>query len=150
MSATIVEHGAPTGGGRRHAEAEETHGGFREDRTSHADGGLHDHWLNNVGENMTNDHAQIACAQRPCRFHELTLACGQYLRTHQARVSYPASEGEGEHEVEYAGTAKGHEGNRQQDSGERKKSIHNHDVDEAVEASAVIAGKRSDDQAHRE
>jgi hypothetical protein len=150
MSATIVEHGAPTGGGRRHAEAEETHGGFREDGASHADGRLHDHGLNNVGKNVTNDHAQIARAQRSRCFHELTLARGQYLGTDQARVSYPSSQAECEHEVENAGSAEGYESNCQQDSRKREKSIHDHDVDEAVEASAIVAGERSDDQAYGE
>ena len=99
---------------------------------------------------MTNDHAQIACAQRTCRFHKLAFPRGQDLRTHQARVPYPASEGEGEHEVEDAGAAEGHESNRQQNSGERKKSVHDDDIDEAVEASAIVAGQRSHDETYRE
>ena len=49
-----------------------------------------------------------------------------------------------------AGTAEGDKGNRQQDSREREKGIHDHDVDEAVEASTIVAGERSDDQAYRE
>ena len=93
MSAAVVEHGAPAGGGWRHAEPEKAHGGFGEDGARHADGGLHYDWLNNVGQDVTNDHAQIACAQGAGGFHEFTLTGGEHLGANQAGVADPASEG---------------------------------------------------------
>ena len=46
--AGVVQHGAPTGGGRRDAETQETERGFSEDGSCHADGGLHGDGLQNV------------------------------------------------------------------------------------------------------
>ena len=48
--------------------------------------------------------------------------------------------------VENAGATEGNERNRQQNSWKRKKRIHQHNVDEAIDASAVVSGERADDQ----
>src|SRR6202034_3750183 len=53
----VIEHGSPTGGRRRDAESEKTHGGFGEDGPRHADRSLYHDRLNNVRQNVANDDA---------------------------------------------------------------------------------------------
>src|ERR1035437_7269480 len=55
VSAAIVEHGSPTGGGRRDAKSQKTHGSFRENGSSHANRGLDDDRLNDIGQNVADD-----------------------------------------------------------------------------------------------
>src|SRR5215468_3581963 len=74
MRAGVVEHRSPTGGRRRHTEPKKAHGRFGEDGPRHADCGLHDDRLNDVGKDVTHDDAKIAGAERARRFHKLTLA----------------------------------------------------------------------------
>src|SRR2546423_7800383 len=92
MGAAVVEHGAPARRGRGNSETEEAHGGFGQDGSSHPDGGLHDHRLNNVGQNVANDDVQITGAKRPRGFDEFTFAGTQDLPANQASVAYPSSE----------------------------------------------------------
>src|SRR6202521_2972249 len=118
MGAAVVEHGAPTRRWRRHAESKETHGGFGENGSSHADRRLHDYRLNNIREHVTHDNAQIACAERARRFNKFAFACGKDLSADQAGVADPSSKRERENEVKDAGSAERDESYRQQDSGE--------------------------------
>src|SRR5580700_6737576 len=57
VRAAVVEHGSPARGRRRDAESKKTHGGFREDGSGHADGGLHDHRLNNIRQNVAGNNS---------------------------------------------------------------------------------------------
>ena len=93
------------------------------------------------GKNVAQDDAQIACAQRARRFDEFPFANRQHLPAHQARVADPASERKRENQIENSRAAERDEGDRDENSGKRKKRIHQHDVDEAVDASAVISGE---------
>ena len=147
VRAAVVEHGAPTGRGRWHAESEKAHGGFGEDGSGHADRSLHDHWLNNVRQNVADDDAQVARAQGAGGFDKFAFARGEDLSANQARVADPSSERERENQIEDAGAAEGDEGNGEKDSGEREERVHQDDVDEAVDASAVVAGDGADDEA---
>src|SRR6266436_484817 len=145
----IVEHGSPTGCRRGYAQTEKAHRGFGQDRTRHADCGLHNHGLNNVRKNMAGDHAQIACAQGSGGFDKLAFAGGQNLGAHQAGIAHPSSNGKREHEVENARAAEGDKSDGQKNSGERQKRVHHYDVEEAIDVSAIVAGDRSHDQAER-
>ena len=60
MGAGVVQHAAPTRRRWGHAQTEKAHGRFREDRSGHPDGGLHNHRLNDIGKDVADDHAQIA------------------------------------------------------------------------------------------
>src|SRR5436305_2094590 len=82
-----VEHGAPTSVGRKDAQSEEAHSRVSENCASHANRCLHNHWLNNVGQNVPDDYTQIACAECSCRFHKFAFAGGQYLRSHKPRIA---------------------------------------------------------------
>ena len=146
MRAGVVQHRSPTRGGRRHTQAQETHGRFRQNCARHADCGLHNHGLNNIWKDVAQDDAQVAGAKCTRCFDEFSFTHGQHLAAHQARVANPASKRESEHEIENSRAAEGDEGDRDEDSGERKKRIHQDDVDEAVDASSVISGKRADDE----
>src|SRR5581483_9500546 len=57
---------------------------------------------------------------------------------------------EREDEVQQAGSEKGDEGDGEQDAGEGEEGVHHDDVDEAVDASAVVSGDGADDQAEQE
>ena len=56
---------------------------------------------------------------------------------------------QGKHEIENSGAAKGHEGDGDENSRKRKKRIHQHHIDEAVDASAVVSGKAANDEAEQ-
>src|SRR2546425_7037324 len=94
MRAAVVEHGAPACSRRGNAEAEEAHSGLSENGACHANRRLHDYRLNDVGQNVVDDHPQITCAQSTGRLHEFAFSCGQHLRAHQACVADPTSERE--------------------------------------------------------
>src|ERR1700722_16197321 len=150
MRAAVVEHGSPAGRWRRHAESQKTHGGFGEDRSRHADRRLHDHGLNNVWQNVADDDAQIAGSEGAGGLHEFAFARSKDLSADEARVADPTSEREREDQIEDAGTSEGDKSNGKQNSRERKESVHQHNVNEAVDASAVVASDGPDDEAKRE
>src|SRR6202795_1872229 len=91
VSATVVEHGSPTGGRRGDAECEKTHGCFGEDGACHADGSVDDDRLNNVGENVADHDAQIAGAKGQRGFDKFAFAGGQDLSTDKSRVTDPTA-----------------------------------------------------------
>src|SRR5450432_3307651 len=99
MGTAVIEHRSPTRGRRWHAESEKAHGGFGENRSRHADRGLHDYGLNNVGKNVADDDAHIAGSEGAGGFHELSFARGENLTAHEPRVSHPASERQREHQI---------------------------------------------------
>src|SRR5580698_7251887 len=140
MGATVVKHGSPAGGRRRNTQAEKAHGGFSENGSGHADGGLHDYGLNNVRENVAGDDAKIAGSEGAGGFDVFLFAGGQHLGTDQAGVSDPTAERQCEHKIEDAGAAEGDEGDSEKNAGEREKSVHYDDVDETVETAAVVSG----------
>src|SRR5580692_11177394 len=114
VGAAVVEHRSPACRGRRDAEPEETHGGFGEDGSGHADGGLHNYGLNNIRENVADNNSQIGGAEGTGGFDEFAFASGENLSANHARVTDPSAEGEREDEVEDAGAAEGDEGDGQQ------------------------------------
>ena len=150
MGPAIVEHGSPTRGGGRHAQAEEAHGGFGEDGSSHADRGLDDHGLNNVRQNVADDDAQVARSESARGLDEFAFAGGEDLSADQARVAHPSTEREREYKIEDARAAECDEGNGQQDTRKRQEGVHQHDVDEAVDDASVVAGDGTDDEAEGE
>src|SRR5208282_5327721 len=149
VRAGVVEHGSPAGGWRGDAEAEEAHGGFGENGSGHADSRLHDDGLNDVGQDVARNNVEIASAESASGFDKFALADREHLRTDQAGVADPASERQSEHQIEDAGTAEGDEGDGDENAGEGKKGIHQHDIGEAVDGAAVITGKTADDEAEQ-
>src|SRR5215831_16044557 len=110
MGAAVVEHRTPARGRRRNAEAEETHGGFGQDRACHSDRSLHDYRLDDIWQDVAYDDAQIAGAERAGCFHEFSFTGSEHLATNQARVTNPSAQRERQHQAEDAGAAKSYEG----------------------------------------
>src|SRR6266446_4031589 len=146
MRASVVEHRSPACGWRRNTESEKTHGGFGKDCPCHADCGLHDYRLNNVWKNVADDDAQVAGAERAGGLDEFALARGKNLSADKASVTDPPAEREREDQIENARAAESDEGNGEKNSGEGEECVHEDDIDEAVDASAIIAGDRTDDE----
>src|SRR5450631_3360004 len=146
MRAAIIQHCSPRGRRRWHAKSQETHGGFGEDRTRHADRRLNNYRLNNVRQNVADKNSEITCAEGPRRFHIFFFPRGQHLRPYQACVADPSAERKRENQVENPRATKRDKGNRDQDSRKRQKRVHHDHVDEAVDAPTVVAGDRADDQ----
>ena len=99
---------------------------------------------------MANDDAQVAGSESARRFDEFAFTGGKNLSANEARVADPPAERERENEIEDAGTTEGDESDRQQNSGERKKRVHQDDVDETVDATTVVSGDRTDDESEGE
>src|SRR5579862_81639 len=150
IRAAVVQHGSPTRGWRRNAETEKAHGGFGQDRSSHADRGLHNDRLNNVRQNVANDDSKIARSQRTRGLHEFSFAGSENLSADKARITDPSSERQREHEIENTGTAEGDERDREQNPWEGQKRIHQNDIDEAVDRSSVISGDGADHKSQKE
>ena len=89
-------------------------------------------------------------AQGAGGFDILALAGGEHLGADEAGVADPAADDESQDQVPEAGAEKGDEGDGQQDSGKREKCVHHDDVDEAVEAAAVVSGERADQDAEQQ
>ena len=143
VGAAVVEHGSPAGGWRRHAEAKKTHSRFGKNGARHTDCRLHDDRLNDVGQNVANHHAPVACAQSPRCFHILAFTGGKHLSPDQARIADPPAQRERQHQIENSRPAKRDESNGQQDSRKGEKGIHDYDVDEAINPATVIARNRA-------
>ena len=112
-----------------------------------ADGGLDQHGLQNIREEMAHQDARVRSAQRARGedvFHFLGL---QNLCASEARVAGPAGDDERENYFVDSRAEECGEGNRQQDSGKRKKCVDEDDVDEAVEPAAEVARQRADRKA---
>ncbi len=150
MGAGVVEHGAPGGGGGLHAEAEEAERGFGEDGAGHADGGLHEHGLDDVGQDVVEHQAEIACAERARGLHEFALLHGHDLAADEARVVDPAGERERDDEVDEAGAEEGDDRDREQDSGQSEEGVGEVEVDERVGPALVKAGEAAEDAADDE
>ena len=150
VGAGLVEHGAPGGGGRRDAQAEEGESGFGEDGARHAHGGLDDQRLEDVGQDVANEQAEVRSAERTGGFDELALADCHDLGSHEPGVADPAGDGEGENEVEEAGTEEGYEGDGEQDARERKEGVGDVGVQDDVGDAAVEAGETACDEAEGE
>src|ERR1700680_3227059 len=116
VGAAIVEHGSPTGGRRRDAESEKTHGGFGENGSGHADRSLHHNGLNNVRQNVADDDAQVAGAKGARGFDEFAFAGGEHLSANQTRVADPSAQREREHQIKNPRAAEGDERDGQQNS----------------------------------
>ena len=150
VGAGVVQHASPTGNRRRNTETEKAHGGFGEDGRSHADGGLDDDRLHDVGENVADEDSPIAGSESTGGFDVFALAGGEDLGADKASVSDPASNDQGKYEIPEAGTEEGNEGDGEEDSGKRKECVHHDDVDEAVEAAPEVSGEGADKCAEEE
>src|SRR5437879_3744890 len=95
---------------------------------------------------MADDDAPVTGSEGASSFDEFPFPGGQDLGANQAGVTHPATQRECQDEIENAWTAEGDKGDRQQYSGKREKGVHHHDIHETVDASAVVAGDRTDYQ----
>src|SRR5208282_2846524 len=114
-----------------------------------ADGRLHNDRLNNIREDVAGNNVEISSAERSRRFDKFAFAHGQHLGADQTSVADPTSERQRQDKIKNTGAAEGHKGDRDENSGEGKKGIHQHDVDEAVDAAAVVSGEAANDEAEQ-
>src|SRR6202040_4382238 len=64
-------------------------------------------------------------------------------------VANPSPKGERKNQVQDARSAEGDEGDGKKNSGKREECIHQDDIDEAVDASAVVASDGADHKSER-
>jgi hypothetical protein len=106
VGAGVVEHGSPGGGGGLDAEAQEAEGGFGEDGCGHADGGLDEQGLEDVGEDVAEHEVEVGGAHGAGGLDVFALLDGEDLGADEAGVVDPAGEGEREDEVGSEGPRK--------------------------------------------
>ena len=140
VGAGVVEHGSPACDGGRDAESEEAESGLSQHCAGHADGGLHDERLDDVGQDVAEEDAEVAGTEGAGGFDEFALAYREHLTADQAGVADPSADGEGEDEVEQAGSEEGDEGDGEQDSGEGHEGVHGEDVERGIDCASVKAG----------
>ena len=147
MRSPVVEHSSPACRGRWDAETEKAKCGFREHGRSHADGGLNDQWLQDVGKDVAAEDAEIRGSKGAGGFDEFARPDGHDLCADETSVADPSGEGESEDEIEEPGAKEGDKGNREQDPRESEESVRNVDIQEGVEPSAVEACQAAEDKA---
>ena len=150
VGASVIEHGAPAGGGGWYAKPEKAQGGLGEHGSGHADSSLHDERLQQVGQDVPCDEAQIGGAESAGSFDKLTLPQGEHLGTDEARIVDPAGDREGEDEIDETGTEKRDEGDGKQDAGKGEKGVGEIDVDDGVGESSVKACEAAGNKADSE
>jgi len=150
VGACVVEHGSPTGGGGRDAEAEEAEGGFCEDGAGHADGGLNDDGLQDVGEDVADEDAEGAGSECAGGLDVLAVSGAHDLGADKAGVADPTADGEGEDEVAETGAEEGDEGDGEEDSGEGEEGVHEVGGEEGVHEATAVSGDGADHQADGE
>ncbi len=147
MGAGVVEHGSPGGGGRLNAEAEEAEGGFGEDGSGHANGGLHEEGLEDVREDMAEHEVEVGCAEGAGGLNVLALFDAEDLSADEACVVDPSGKGEGKDEVGEGGPQEGDDGDGEKDSGKGEEGVSEVDVDYGVGEAAVEAGEHAEGDA---
>ena len=143
MVARVVEHGAPTGRGREHAETQKAERGFCENRAGEADGGLDEDGRQRIGNEVAQENARVRGSERTGREHKLELFDFEGLRAGEARVACPARDHQGQNHFANAGAEECGKGDREQNSRERKKCVDEQIVYKVVEPAAKVAGKRA-------
>ncbi len=150
VGASVVEHGSPCGGGRLDAEAEEAEGGFGEYGACHADGGLHEQGLNDVGKNVAEHEVEVGGSEGAGGLNVFTLFDCHDLSSNEAGVVDPTGEGESEDEIDEAGAEEGDEGDGEKYSGEGEEGVGEIDVDDGVGEATVEARDHAEDCAEDE
>jgi len=120
------------------AEAEEREGGFGEDRAGQAEGGHHDHGVDDVREDVQDDDARGAGAEGFRGGDVLHLAHFQDLAAHEARVTDPSDRRQREDDVVEARPEDRHESDGEEDAGEGEEDVGDAH-DERVEPAAEVA-----------
>jgi len=149
MRAPVIQHGAPTCSRWRHAQAEKAQRGLGQHCTRHPDGRLHDQRLDDVGQDVAAQYAQVGCSQRPRRLHKLPLFHRHYLRPDQPRVSHPTRDGKREDEIENTRTEERDKRDGQQNSRQSEECIRHIHVQDCVRPSAIKPGRQPRDQPDR-
>src|ERR1700733_14336544 len=146
MQARVVEHGAPTGCGRRNPETEKRECRFGENDAGHSDSGLHENGLCDVGQDVAEEDAQSACSEGTCGVDIFALACCQDLGADETCVAGPSANGESQNQVDKPGTKKCGESDGQQDARESEESIHRKGGQRRVDPPATVTGEPADGQ----
>ena len=79
VAAGVVEHGAPAGKRSEDAETEKAEGGFGKDGSGHADGGLDENGLKNIGQEMAEEDARGGRPKGFCGQDEFEFFDFEYL-----------------------------------------------------------------------
>src|SRR5215467_7701932 len=153
--ASLVEHGAPTWGGRGHTQPKEGERGLRDDGACHREGRHHGDGRPHIGQHVAPDEPPVEGAEGAGRFHELALSEGERLPAHDPRIGNPAAQREHEDEVAEAGAEHGKQGHAQQEDGKGELHVarpHEQVVEpapvEAAEHAQEDAGRARDDHGH--
>src|SRR5215469_13480351 len=145
--ASLVEHGAPTWGGRGHAQPKERERGLRDDGARHREGRHHGDGRPHVGQHVAPDEPPVEGAEGAGRFHELALSKRERLPAHDPRIGDPAAQREHEDEEGELHVARPHEHvvepapveaaeHAQEDAG-RARDDHGHEADDEGDPRAV-------------
>src|SRR5206468_1318356 len=130
-------------------EAEE---GLEEDRGGDGEGDLDDDRAEGVGEDVAEQHGEVARARHPRRLHDLALAQGERLAADQPRDVHPASQREGDHDHEDASwdQVQGVGENEDQDQRHQEVGDPVPDVDEERDHGVDLAAIEAGDQTQRD
>src|SRR6185369_6646789 len=97
-----------------------------------------------VRQDVASQDAPVACTEGMGCFDKFPLLCRQNLSANQTRISHPTSDNQRQDEIDQTWSQERHKGDREQNSGERKKRVHHDDIDKAIYESAVVPGERTD------
>src|ERR1700740_3616343 len=126
---------------REDSQTQNTESGFGKDRSGHADGGLDEDRLHDIGQQMARENASVGSAERFCGQDELQFLDLQHLSASETRVAGPTGNDERENHLADPRTKEGGEGNPQKDSRKREKRVNGEQIHDAVERATVVAGE---------
>src|ERR1051326_2057769 len=147
MAARVIEHGAPTGDGSKHTETEEAQSGLRENRSGHADGGLNQNGLKNIGQEMLPNDSEVRSAERACGYCEFKFFDFEDLRTRQTRIAGPTGDDERKDYFANARTEERGERDSQKNSRKGQKRIDEKKIHDTVAPSAEVTSECADGEA---
>ncbi len=117
------------------------------DDTAQAEGGVHDHRGDDIGEDVTHHQGEAGCPQAARRRDIFHLFGGKDLTAHNASGDRPVDEAERQNDIVLAGTEDARQGNGDDQQRERHQNI-DHAHDEQIDPTAEIAGDHAHDHTH--
>ena len=146
-AASFAHHRTPLRRGRADAQADEAEAGDSQDGPGDRQRGLHNDGGHAVGQDVLEDDALVAGADGAGRLDVLLVLDGQNGGADDPGKGRDVGDADGQHHIRDAGAHGGHQGDGQQDAGDRQEDVHD-THDDIVYPAAAVTGDGPQQTAH--
>ena len=143
---TLAEHGPPLGGRRLGSQAEEAEGGRDQEGVPETERGEHDDRRQDIGHHVATDDPEVRSARRPAGLDERPRLHVEHCAVHDPHVGRHRRDPHRDDEVLEARPRRRHDGEGEQDPGEREQEIREPEHDRAGPA-LVVARHQPEERA---